>query len=66
MSYNPAKVLGIEKGTLNEGAVADITIINPDEEYLVDVNDFESKGRIHHSTDTKFPEELNIQSLVEK
>ena len=45
MSYNPAKVLGIEKGTLNEGAVADITIINPDEEYLVDVNDFESKGK---------------------
>lgn len=45
MSYNPAKVLGIEKGTLKEGSVADITIINPDEEYLVDVNDFESKGK---------------------
>ena len=27
MSYNPAKVLGINKGTLNEGAIADVTII---------------------------------------
>lgn len=45
MSYNPAQVLGIEKGTLNEGAVADITIINPDKEYAIDVNTFVSKGK---------------------
>ena len=32
MSYNPAKVLGIPKGTLDEGKIADITIINPDKE----------------------------------
>ena len=30
MSYNPAKVLGIDKGTLNVGAIADITIIDPE------------------------------------
>jgi dihydroorotase len=29
MSINPAKILGIEKGTLSIGADADITIINP-------------------------------------
>ena len=33
MSYNPAKVLGIPKGTLDEGKIADITIIDPDKEY---------------------------------
>ena len=45
MSYNPAKVLGIPKGTLDEGKTADITIINPDKEYTIDVNTFESKGK---------------------
>ena len=45
MSYNPAKVLGIPKGTLDEGKIADITIINPDKEYAIDVNTFESKGK---------------------
>lgn len=45
MSYNPAKVLGIPKGTLDEGKIADITIINPDKEYTIDVNTFESKGK---------------------
>ncbi len=45
MSYNPAKVLGIEKGTLNVGKDADIVIINPDKEYDIDVNNFASKGK---------------------
>ena len=45
MSYNPAKVLGIPKATLDEGKIADITIINPDKEYTIDVNTFESKGK---------------------
>lgn len=35
MSYNPAKVLGINKGTLNEGAIADVTIINPNKDMLL-------------------------------
>ena len=43
MSYNPAKVLGIDKGTLNEGAIADITIINHDKEYSIYVKTFVSK-----------------------
>lgn len=45
MSYNPAKVLGIPKGTLDEGKIADITIIDPDKEYTIDINTFESKGK---------------------
>ena len=45
MSYNPAKVLEIDKGTLNVGRVADITIINPDEEYVINPDDFVSKGK---------------------
>ena len=45
MSYNPAKILGIDKGTLKEGSIADITIFDADEEYTVDKNDFESKGK---------------------
>lgn len=45
MSYNPAKVLGINKGTLNEGSIADIVIINPEEEYIIHPNDFASKGK---------------------
>ena len=45
MSTNPAKILGIGKGTLKEGSVADITIINPDEEWTVNKHEFESKGK---------------------
>lgn len=45
MSANPAKVLGIDKGTLSEGAVADVTIIDPEVEYIIDKNRFRSKGK---------------------
>lgn len=45
MSYNPAKVLGIDKGTLNVGAIADITIIDPEKEYTINTEDFLSKGK---------------------
>lgn len=45
MSYNPAKVLGIDRGTLNVGSIADIAIIDPDEEYIIDPDDFKSKGK---------------------
>lgn len=45
MSTNPAKILGIDKGTLQPGKIADITIINPTEEYVIDKNTFVSKGK---------------------
>ena len=45
MSYNPAKMLNIDKGNLAIGKVADITIINPDKQYIVNADNFESKGK---------------------
>lgn len=44
MSYNPAKIIGIDRGTLLPGAVADITIFDPDTEFVIDRNDFVSMG----------------------
>lgn len=46
MSFNPAKVLGIEKyfGRITEGAVADIVIFDADCEWEVDATKFHSKG----------------------
>ena len=45
MSANPAKVLGMDKGCIGEGKVADIVITNPKEEYVIDINEFASKGK---------------------
>ena len=33
-SYNPAKILGIDRGTIEKGKIADITIFNPNEQYV--------------------------------
>ena len=44
MSYNPAKIVGIDRGTLLPRAVADITIMDPEAEYVIDRNDFVSMG----------------------
>lgn len=45
MSYNPAKIVGIDRGTLMVGKTADIVLIDPNAEYLIDVNEFKSKGK---------------------
>ena len=45
MSYQPAKVLGLEGGEIAEGKVADLTIVNVDEEWTVDSSKFVSKGK---------------------
>lgn len=34
MSYNPAKLLGIDRGEIAEGKIADITIFDPNREYV--------------------------------
>ena len=44
MSTLPAKILGINRGTLRPGAVADITLIDPNMSWTVDVNAFRSKS----------------------
>ena len=46
LSCNPAKILGFEtKGTLKIGADADITIIDENKEWVVDINRFLSKSK---------------------
>lgn len=45
MSYNPAKVIGLDRGSLEEGKAADVTIIDPEAEYVIDSMTFLSKGK---------------------
>lgn len=45
MSCNPAKILGIDRGTLAQGAAADITLIDPDTEWVVEADKLESKSK---------------------
>ena len=45
LSRNPARILGIKKGTLAVGADADVTIIDPELDRTVDVSRFKSKSR---------------------
>lgn len=45
MSWHPARIAGLNCGTLEEGSPADVVIIDPKEEYVIDKNTFASKGR---------------------
>jgi len=45
MTVNPARILGLNKGTLGVGADADVTVIDLNKELAVDPAKFESKGR---------------------
>jgi len=46
MSLNPMQVLGMpEKGFLAEGAEADVTVVDPETEWEVNIENFESQGR---------------------
>ncbi len=42
MTVNPARILGLDLGSLADGAVADITIIDPDRKWTVRAKDFHS------------------------
>jgi dihydroorotase len=42
---NPAAVLGVPGGTLGSDVPADITVIDPDAEYVLDCETFQSKSR---------------------
>ena len=44
-TVNPAKLLGIDRGTLSVGSVADVTIIDPDLEWTVDKEQSASRSR---------------------
>lgn len=45
MSQNPAKLLGVEGGSLAVGAAADITLFDADESWVVHADSFKSKSR---------------------
>lgn len=45
LTINPANIVNSDKGTLKKNKVADITIYDPKEEYLIDKNNFYSKGK---------------------
>jgi len=45
MSCGPARAFGLPGGTLSEGALGDVTVIDPDLSWTVDPNAFRSKSR---------------------
>ncbi len=45
MSGAPARILGLEGGTLREGEVADIMLADLNERYVIDPKEFVSKGK---------------------
>jgi dihydroorotase len=45
LTINPARVLGIDRGTLKPGARADVAVIDPKAEWTIDPERFRSKSR---------------------
>lgn len=45
LTYRPARLIGLDKGTLRPGTDADILLFNETQEYTVDVNQHQSKSR---------------------
>jgi len=45
MVINPARILGIQADGIRKGARADLTIIDPTRKWVVNTNDFKSKGK---------------------
>jgi len=45
MSLNPARILGIDRGTLQPGVIADITIVDPALEWVVEAEKLASKSK---------------------
>ncbi|MBI3323352.1 MAG: dihydroorotase [Candidatus Omnitrophica bacterium] len=44
LTHRPAKAMGIERGTLSEGSPADVTILDPGKDWVVEAGSFASKG----------------------
>jgi dihydroorotase len=45
MCLNPSRILGLNKGVLEVGRAADITIFDVNEERIIDINKFKSKSK---------------------
>lgn len=44
-SYNPAKLLNLDKGEIKEGKIADLTIYDPEESYIYTKDMIVSKSK---------------------
>ncbi len=44
MSYNPARILKLDRGYIAQGSIADITIIDPHKKWVVNKDEFQSKS----------------------
>jgi dihydroorotase len=45
LTSNPARIIGVDLGRLASGLPADVTLVDPQREFTVDVNQFRSKSR---------------------
>ncbi|EAX46716.1 dihydroorotase, multifunctional complex type [Thermosinus carboxydivorans Nor1] len=45
MAYNPARILGLDAGVIRVGGAADLTIFDPDLDWIVDSKKFYTKGK---------------------
>jgi dihydroorotase len=45
MTSNPAKVIGVERGVIEKGKIADLTLIDLNEEWFIKATEFESKSK---------------------
>jgi dihydroorotase len=45
LSTNPARILNVPGGSLSDGAIADVTVLAPDLQVVVDASKFRSKSR---------------------
>ena len=45
LTCNPANIIGVDLGRLTPGLPADVTLFDPTQEYVADVNQFRSKSR---------------------
>jgi len=54
ISFNPSNILGLKRGTLEEGSIADITIIDPNKEWIFRREDIKSKSKNTPFIDWRF------------
>ena len=45
LAVNPARLIGVERGSLRVGAVADVTVVDPDAVWVYDAATAQSKSR---------------------